>query len=326
MSSKEKFNRSVSRRDFGKMFLLGVGSLATGCREIEIDEKEQAYPTKTGPSVDTLIPESTTATPSITNTPEKPTATTKPTSTEIIDSVETIPFDPGQKIVVLEHHNPRYGLDNEESFIRMTPQLYEEQLKTMSDKDFYTPTENEILGWFEGKHGLPKKSAIIRIDIGVPYKDYELGFELLEKYDLRAIVFILTNMISDDGNEDEIGWDVIKHFVDKGVLIPGSHGSYHPSYADISEKNALWDALNSKEIIEEKLGREIIFFAYPYDAEKHEDLLLKHFRMLFGNFDSTYAEAANPLVGTFYPYIRQESFDWTRFNEYLDSVSQGGQK
>lgn len=284
---------------------------------------------KSEPIASTIFPNESpttevTESPTITKTP-KPTATTapEPASTEVINSIEQIPYNSEQKILVLEHHNPSYGVyGSEHGPAYMTAENFEEQLKTMREKDFYTPSEEELLGWLDGKHGLPEKSVIIRIDVGVPRKDYELGFQLLEKYNFNTILFILTDLIPDKESEKWVGWDTLEKYVERGTIIPGSHGTFHPNYSMISEANAIWDAVNSKEVIEEKLGREIHFFAYPYDAVGHDDALLKNFRMVFARFNTAYAHAGNPRIGTFYPYIHGETFNWDKFNNYLESVSE----
>lgn len=236
--------------------------------------------------------------------------------------VEEIPYDPNQLVPVLEYHNPSYVWNiNENQRIYMTPAIYERQLRIISEMDFYTPSQQDILGWVEGKHGLPQRSLFIRIDLGVPYKDYEDGFGLLEAYRLRGMLFINTGQIPEVSTEHKVGWDVISDFVCRGVLIPGSHGTNHPHYSRISEADALTDALGSKEEIEGRLARPIYFFAFPYDASAHEDALLEHFSLLFGAYGN-FARAGNPLVGTFYPYARGREFDWEGFRENLSSYDE----
>lgn len=323
MGQIEREHKSFSRRDFGTVAFMSLlaGAMAACQRETSFENLENI----TSASTNTPTPlERKTQTPTSTKEPTATsTSTQTPEQTETASLVESIPFDIDQKIIVLEHHNPTYGKKGDEyQPVYMTLENYEEQLKTLKREGFYTPTETEILGWLDGKHGLPEKSAIIRIDIGVPFKDYEEGFRLLEKYGLKAILFIVTSAIPDKSSENITGWDFIKEYVDKGVLIPGSHGTYHPDYAEISLKDAMWDALNSKEIIEEKLERPVYFFAYPYDSEGHDEELLEHFKMLFGKFGSDYAFAGNPRVGTFYSYLKAGGFDWEKFNNYLASVSE----
>ncbi len=313
MSNKE----TINKRNFTRAILFSASFLLAACQGKSEPVANTIFPNESPTSEVTKIP-------IITNTPEPTaTATPEPTSTEVINSIEQIPYNSEQKILVLEHHNPSYGVyGGEHGPAYMTAENFEEQLKIMREMDFYTPSEEELLGWLDGKHGLPEKSVIIRIDIGVPRKDYELEFQLLEKYNFNTILFILTDMIPDKESEKWVGWDTLEKYVKRGTIIPGSHGTFHPNYSTISKANAIWDAVNSKEVIEEKLDRDIHFFAYPYDAVGHDDALLKNFRMVFARFNTAYAHAGNPRVGTFYPYIRGETFNWDKFNNYLESVSE----
>jgi len=239
--------------------------------------------------------------------------------------VSEIPFDPGQKVPILEYHNPTYGIgESATGPVYMTKEIFKSQLATLREMDFYTPTEGDLLGWLEGKHGLPKRSVILRVDMGVPRRDYEEGFELLDKYGFRAILFIVTGAIPEESTDNLVGWDSIKNWVDKGVLIPGSHGTFHPNYTEIPVSEAVWDAVNAKEEFEKRLGVPVYFFAFPYDAEAHEGAPLEHFKMLFGNY-SNYASAQDPLVGTLYPYIKHGDFDLEEFRESLISITEGGE-
>jgi len=313
MSNKERINK----RNFARAVLFSASFILAACQGKNEPIASTIFPSESPTTEVTKIP-------IITNTPE-PTATAIPeaTPTEITNPVEQIPYNPEQKILVLEHHNPSYGVyGNEHQVVYMTAENFEKQLKKLREMDFYSPSEEELLGWLDGKHGLPEKSVIIRIDIGVPFKDYELGFQLLEKYNFNTLFFILTSMIPEKESETSVGWDTLAKYVKRGTIIPCSHGTYHPDYSTISGADAIWDATNSKEIIEEKLGREIYFFAYPYDAVGHDEALLKHFRMLFAKYDTSYAHAGDPRVGTYYPYIRHETFNWDKFSNYLESVSE----
>lgn len=244
----------------------------------------------------------------------------EPTSEVDVNSeILNITFDSNQTIAVLEHHNPSFGISGsnyEPAY--MSPEVYAAQLKYLQENGFYTPSEVELLGWLEGKHGLPQKSLIIRIDIGRPFKDYEQGFSLLEEHGFRAILFILASKIPEQSTPDLVGWDTIRDYMARGVLIPGSHGMKHPDYGEISETEARQDALDAKILIEEKLGREIYFFAYPFDSEAYEDMLLEYYKMLFGSYQNR-AFAGEPLVGTRYPYIRGGFFDWEKFEYDLMS-------
>ena len=196
-------------------------------------------------------------------------------------------------------------------------EMFKKQIQLLDREGFYTPNEEELLGWINKKHGLPDKSVILRIDVGVPHKDYEDAFEVLYKYGFNSIAFILSGSMKEGCSEKYICWDTLKEWMDKGV-IPASHGVYHPDYKTLSAKEAIWDSQYSKKTIEEKLGREIFFFAYPYDSENHEKLLLRDYSMLFGNYPGGSANTKDFLAGTIYPYQRRGvEFDYQKFIEEI---------
>lgn len=230
--------------------------------------------------------------------------------------IESIPYREEQEIPVIEYHNPSYGIDSK-SPVSMTMEMFKKQIQLLDREGFYTPNEEELLGWINKKHGLPDKSVILRIDVGVPHKDYEDAFEVLYKYGFNSIAFILSGSMKEGCSEKYICWDTLKEWMDKGV-IPASHGVYHPDYKTLSAKEAIWDSQYSKKTIEEKLGREIFFFAYPYDSENHEKLLLRDYSMLFGNYPGGSANTKDFLAGTIYPYQRRGvEFDYQKFIEEI---------
>ena len=263
----------------------------------------------------------------VTSTPEIVTGTPKCTPTQrVTETVKPteIPFDPDQKIPVLEYHNPSYGTEGGKSGdVYMTMEIFEKQMEIIKELGLKTPSEKDILDWSDKKRGLPSNSVILRVDIGVPYKDYEEEFKIFEKMGFSALTFIMTAYIPEKTDGKYVGWDFIKEYTDKKVLTPGSHGTYQPDYKTLTEREALWDALNSKKTIEDKIGRPVDLFAYPYDSEGHDEALLKHFKMLFGNFNKKGADAGDPLrIGTIYPYYINDRFDWTEFEDHLSEYSE----
>jgi len=300
----------LSRQGFLKVGALFFAGFLSSCRRSVIAQSLtlEPIPTDSRP----------TGTPSPSPEPTITPTTTPEATPEALSEIEAIPFDPKQEIPVLEHHNPSYGVsgsDHEEAY--MSPEVYEKQLKIIKEMNFYTPKEEEILGWLESRHGLPNRSVIIRIDLGMPNLDFEQGFRLLKQYELRSILFIRPTSIPETTSRTRLGWDIIKSYFDDGTLIPGSHGMAHPHYDQISAEDAVRDAVDAQEQISRILDRPVSFFAFPFDDMAHEDALLQHFRMLFGVYGRT-AKAGNPLVGTYYPYIRGKGyFNWEGFRQDL---------
>ena len=300
----------LSRQEFLKVGVLFLAGFLTSCRRNGATLDPTAEPTATR-----LAPSDT---PSPSPEPTIAPTTTPEATAEVLSGVEAIPFNPEQQIPVLEQHNPNFGVSgSDHGEYYMTPQVYEEQLRIIQEMGFYTPSEEDLLGWLEGKHGLPARSVIVRIDLGMPYFDYEDGFCLLKQYGLKSILFIRPTSIPETASATQLGWDIIKGYFEDGTLIPGSHGMAHPHYPQISESDAVRDAVTAQEEISQILGRPVNFFAFPYDEAAHEDALLSHFRMLFGAYGRT-ARAGEPLIGTYYPYVRGEGyFNWDSFRQDL---------
>ena len=190
---KEDFVKRISILTFGSI-------VSSACADEIMPTPDTAADNPSSPTVEvnaTVLP----ATAEVFEMPIKISPTPIPTDVFIEPTVEAeellkvaeIPYDANQTIAVLEHHNPSYGVnDGEYGPAYMTTEVYEGQLVYLKENDFYTPSEDELLGWLEGKHGLPRKSVIIRIDIGLPKKDYEEGFRLLEDYGFRSL-FVHSN-------------------------------------------------------------------------------------------------------------------------------------
>ena len=69
---------------------------------------------------------------------------------------------------------------------------FEEQLKYLSENDYYYPTWEEVADFVDGKIDLPDKSVVLTMDDG-DESVFEFALPLLEKYNVIATAFIITN-------------------------------------------------------------------------------------------------------------------------------------
>jgi len=63
-----------------------------------------------------------------------------------------------------------------------------------------------------------------------------------------------------------LNWDEIIE-LSKGGVSFGAHTINHPCLAKIALKDAEWEIVRSKEILEEKIGKEVTAFAYPFGSQ-----------------------------------------------------------
>jgi peptidoglycan/xylan/chitin deacetylase (PgdA/CDA1 family) len=110
------------------------------------------------------------------------------------------------------------------------------------------------------KQRIPLRTVAITFDDG--YKDnYIYAFPILRKYNLPATVFIIINEI---GRSDRLSWKEIEEMRASGLITFGSHTLSATPLIDIkSDPEIKRQIVESKRILEEKLGKHVASFSYP---------------------------------------------------------------
>ena len=68
---------------------------------------------------------------------------------------------------------------------------------------------------------------------------------------------------TDLGDKLILGWDEVMEMKENGVSF-GAHGVTHASLTKVSPERALYEIIESKKVIESKLGQPVFAFCYPY--------------------------------------------------------------
>jgi peptidoglycan/xylan/chitin deacetylase (PgdA/CDA1 family) len=154
-----------------------------------------------------------------------------------------------------------------------TPDNFEEQLQALREKGYSTITMNELNSIVRGYSKAPPKPAAITFDDG--FSDQSRAFELLKKYNMKATFYIIVGGDNSDwciGAERRnltcgdayMNWGEIKKLSDSGLIEIGAHTINHLSLPDIPITAARVEIFNSKSIIQQKIGKDVNSFAYPY--------------------------------------------------------------
>lgn len=69
---------------------------------------------------------------------------------------------------------------------------FEEQMKYLSDNNFYFPTWQEVENYIDGEINLPEKSIVITVDDGDD-SFFELAIPVIQKYNAKATTFVITS-------------------------------------------------------------------------------------------------------------------------------------
>lgn len=145
---------------------------------------------------------------------------------------------------------------------------------------------------------LPPKPVVLTFDDG--YIDFYLNaYPVLKKYGFRVTSFIPTGLINQGYY---LTWDQIKEMDASGLVSFQAHSVNHYNLALLSSDALNYQLVESKRVLEEKLGKKVNFMAYPYGISN----------------ESTWQAAKQAgylaAVGSWFGQIESEGtmYDWPR--------------
>ena len=149
--------------------------------------------------------------------------------------------------------------------------IFREHMKYLKNNNFSVITFEDLnnIGW-RNRFDKNKKYIIITFDDG--YVDnYELAFPILKEFNFKATIFLMGEStynewdVKADGEKSFplMSVEMIKEMQDYGIEF-GAHTFNHPKLNKLSNDEIKHQIVDVKKPLEEKIGREIITFAYPY--------------------------------------------------------------
>lgn len=138
----------------------------------------------------------------------------------------------------------------------MEVSAFEEQIKYLSDNNYYFPTWSEVEDYIDGKKTLPQKSVVITIDDG-DETFIKYAIPIIEKYKVKATSFVVTSWNGDwlPKQYKSAKLDFQSHSHD--MHRAGANGKGR--FVNLSYKDALEDVTKSKNII-----GNCTIFCYPF--------------------------------------------------------------
>jgi peptidoglycan/xylan/chitin deacetylase (PgdA/CDA1 family) len=166
-------------------------------------------------------------------------------------------------VPVLVYHSVRPLYDDMTEEVKqftVSPETFEKELQYLKDQKYSVISFNDLVEAIEGKRMLPVNPVVITLDDGWK-NQYQYAFPLLRRYAMPATFFIFTNAI---GHDKYLTWDDVKELSRSGMTI-GSHSRSHPFLQKITDEEKLdYEIVESKSIIEKKIGKRVDLFAYPF--------------------------------------------------------------
>jgi peptidoglycan/xylan/chitin deacetylase (PgdA/CDA1 family) len=267
-------------RKFAAILLLALLPFA-GCKKIHalLGKKEAAEPTAVlaapaapgAPAQEKPAPiAAAAAAPGVPATaPAAPAAPSKP------DLLRPNPVkaavDTSASAMVLCFHNVEDGHSNA---LTITTAEFEKELKAVKDAGFSVIPLQDFLAWRRGEKTIPHKSCVITLDDGW-VSGYNNSWPILKKYGFPFTLFIYIEYVGSGGKS--MSWDQLAEMRDAGVDIEchtythsNLHGKGNKAKVQAEIKAMGYEPwlrkelIDSKKVLEEKLGIKVNCLAYPY--------------------------------------------------------------
>ena len=170
-----------------------------------------------------------------------------------------------QTIPILTYH--RFA-EECSSPLCMPARTFERQMRHLKENGYHVITAEELLAFLEYRRGLPKKSVLITMDDG--YRSvYNIAYPILQKYGFKATLFVYTDFVG--VSRMAITWNQLKEMKASGFTV-GSHTIHHGDLTQPKEgeteqahrARVKKELYGSKKIIDQKLGQDTYFLAYPF--------------------------------------------------------------
>ena len=155
----------------------------------------------------------------------------------------------------------------------ITPTRFAAQMRLLALARYAPITIAELVGCWRERKAPPQRAVVITFDDG--FRDcFEFAVPVLERYRFTAVFYLVAGLMGKTsqwmraagGAEFPLmDWSAARSLQDAGMQC-GAHSLSHPALADCSPDEARRELVESRERLEDGLGREVTHFAYPYGS------------------------------------------------------------
>lgn len=177
------------------------------------------------------------------------------------------------RFTILMYHMIRDPSNEQEARYACPPDRFRQHMQYLR-KHGYSPTSlSEILVVLKSGQEMPNKTVAVTLDDGFE-DNYSAAFPVLQEFSIPATIFISTGYVGKANDwmnrngfptRPMMNWEQIREMARHDVEF-GGHTVTHPRLASLDNGKASSEIAQCKNEIEEKLGKTITGFAYPYGS------------------------------------------------------------
>lgn len=174
----------------------------------------------------------------------------------------------GRRVPILMYHSISNTPESGHPYYRTvtSPEVFAQQMRYLHENGYSVVSLSAALEYLDGTRNLPSQPVVITFDDG--YADfYTAAFPVLAQYGFTATVYLPTAFIGRAPRAFKgiqcLTWSQVRELHAAGMEF-GSHTVNHPHLGVLPAEHVKFEVQASKETIEERLGKGIHTFAYPY--------------------------------------------------------------
>ena len=159
------------------------------------------------------------------------------------------------------------------------PERFSQHMDFLHQNGFQGVTLQEGLERLDSSEGSSKQAVAITFDDG--FRDfYTEAYPVLQKHRFSATMYLPTAYIGDTTKsfkgKECLNWNEV-HELDNAGIEFGSHTVNHPKLVELSKTEIHTELSESKQRIENELGKPTHSFAYPYAYPQQDTEFSRHF-------------------------------------------------
>ena len=193
-------------------------------------------------------------------------------------------------------------LPQKEVFFDVTPKEFEKHLQLIQKNGLTPISLKQLTTHLETGLPLPEKPILLTFDDGYG-GHYDFVYPLLKKYGYPGVFSIYTSKVGINTGRSHVTWDQLRQMATDPLITIAAHSVTHPrDLRALSEDKLQMEVIESKRLLEAKLGIPINYFTYP--EGKYDTRVAKVVReagylaaLTMSNVDEGFAGQSENLLG-----------------------------
>lgn len=159
--------------------------------------------------------------------------------------------------------------DTSTNLMTVTTREFQEQMEIIKKEGYKVIPLKQLVDAYAAKGPFPAPGSVVIVVDDAHRSFYETGYRLFRRYDYPVTLFVYPSCISRASYA--MTWEQLRQVGRNGVDVE-SHTYYHPNFKIEARKRPSADyekfvddqLKKSKRVLEEKLGKQVRYLAYPF--------------------------------------------------------------